>query len=218
MTKLGILGLGSYSTLFYINQLNRRYNEREGGYSTYPFTLINANFEKINPYLPNQFERIIKNIRPYLNDLEKNHVTDLLIPNITIHETLDQIIDQFSFGLVHPLDLLSDRLKRERVSAVCVLGTRYTMQGDYIPNYLLAKGIETMQLPNYLIATVDRLRNQVYQGKEPSEKVLTKIREICEQHVTILACTELSLVAQKLDLHQSVDLAKLQIESALNMA
>ena len=49
---LGILGLGSRTTQFYIQELNRMFQAKKGGYSTCPFILLNTDFHKINTFLP----------------------------------------------------------------------------------------------------------------------------------------------------------------------
>ncbi len=53
MNKLGIIGLGSKSTTYYIEMLNQLYNKKHGEFNTCPFTMININFNEINPFLPN---------------------------------------------------------------------------------------------------------------------------------------------------------------------
>ena len=53
MNKLGIIGLGSKTTTYYIEMLNQLYNKKHGEFNTCPFTMININFNEINPFLPN---------------------------------------------------------------------------------------------------------------------------------------------------------------------
>ncbi len=55
---LGLLGLGSRSTQHYIGLMNARYNALHGGYSTCPFVMLNVDFNRINPFLPDDFEHL----------------------------------------------------------------------------------------------------------------------------------------------------------------
>jgi aspartate racemase len=71
---IGLLGLGSYSTTFYLSKLNELYHQQYGGYSTWPFRMLNANFNDINPFLPNQFETLKPIIGQYLDSLIKLEV------------------------------------------------------------------------------------------------------------------------------------------------
>ncbi|MGO4818325.1 hypothetical protein [Flavobacterium sp. W22_SRS_FP1] len=70
--KLGILGLGSRSTTFYINELNKLYNQEKGGFSTCPFTLLNYNFDAINSLLPDASDSLDAIVQDYITELEKN--------------------------------------------------------------------------------------------------------------------------------------------------
>ena len=69
-TKLAILGLGSRSTLFYISELNRLYNIEKGAFNTYPFLLLNANFNDINSLLPKVSEKLDTVVNDYIKELE----------------------------------------------------------------------------------------------------------------------------------------------------
>ncbi|MDG2431828.1 hypothetical protein, partial [Flavobacterium sp.] len=89
--SVGLLGLGSRSTLYYIEQLNRLYNKKMGGYSTFPFMMINTNFDTINSLLPNPSNELDAVLTEYVTRLEKLEITAILIPNITLHETIDRL-------------------------------------------------------------------------------------------------------------------------------
>jgi aspartate racemase len=63
----GILGLGSRSTLFYIEQLNKGYNKKHGDYSTFPFKMLNVDFQLYNTYLPAQYEILLPQLQKDLS-------------------------------------------------------------------------------------------------------------------------------------------------------
>jgi len=91
---LGILGLGSKSTLYYIDELNRIYNEFNGGFSTFPFKMLNADFDEINQLLPIYSEELDRIVTHYLVELTQMNVKHVLVPNITLHETIDIILER----------------------------------------------------------------------------------------------------------------------------
>jgi aspartate racemase len=92
INKLGILGLGTSSTLHYVDELNKKFLQKFGGYSTCPFIMVNTNFNTINPFLPDQEIDLYKNLLPYLYFIEQISIKHLLVPNITIHEVLDKMM------------------------------------------------------------------------------------------------------------------------------
>ena len=60
--KLVVIGLGSRSTAFYLQALNKEYNAKFGGYSTCPLVLYNVNFHAINTLLPRRFKSVKRRI------------------------------------------------------------------------------------------------------------------------------------------------------------
>ena len=86
MNKLGIIGLGSKSTTYYIELLNLFYNKKHGGFNTCPFTMVNINFNEINPFLPNDFININGNILPYLHYI--NYYAICLLALLAIYRIL----------------------------------------------------------------------------------------------------------------------------------
>ncbi len=63
---------------------------------------------------------------PYLHYINSLKVRELLIPNITIHQAIDNLIitEKFNFKIIHPLDLLISHLKLNGVENVIILGTK----------------------------------------------------------------------------------------------
>lgn len=154
---LGILGLGNRSTLFYLDQLNTRYNKSNGGYSTCPFKLLNANFDHINNLLPNTSVTLNGIVKHYLNELNTMNVTNAIVPNITLHETIDQLT--FETNLIHPVDCCIKEIEKKAQKKVVLFGSLHTMKSDYICSKFKARGID-VQTPTreemFFIDNLDR--------------------------------------------------------------
>ncbi len=219
MNKLGFLGLGSYSTLYYIQQLNEQYQSQKGGYSTCPFLMLNADFDTINPHLPDQFERLQQALLPYLQVFEQSNIKQLLVPNITLHQVLDQLwrTQKYSFELLHPLALAAQALRKQNTKTVIVLATAYTMQSDYISNFLHAYGVELLTPTASQIEQADQLRTTIYE-----QGISTKVQEdwqlllatVADNVGILLACTELCmLTTTRVHVY---NLAQLQLAAALD--
>ena len=100
-TTVGLLGLGSRSTVFYLEKLNALYQELNKGYSTFPCVVLNIDFNSINPYLPNKTSDLLHNLKPVIKDLERLAMGHLVVPNITLHETLERITMRTK--IIHPV-------------------------------------------------------------------------------------------------------------------
>ena len=216
MNKLGIIGLGSKSTTYYIEMLNQLYNKKHGEFNTCPFTMININFNEINPFLPNDFININGNILPYLHYINSLKVRELLIPNITIHQAIDNLIitEKFNFKIIHPLDLLISHLKLNGIENVIILGTKYTMEGNYIQSKLKQNNIYVTKVTENVINEIEKIRIEIYNGNlDYKKKYLTEFAQSQPNLKVILACTELSVLANQNSLF--IDMATLQIKKAI---
>ena len=216
MNNLGILGLGSKSTTYYIELLNLLYNKKYGGFSTCPFTMVNADFNDINTFLPNDFINIKKNILPYLHYISSLEISNLLIPNITIHQAIDDLIntEKFNFKLIHPVDVLISHLKLNGIENVVILGTKYTMEGNYIQTKLRQNNIHLSKASDEVIYEIEKIRIEIYNNNfEYKKNYLTEFAQSQPNLKVILACTELSVLANQNSLF--IDMATLQIQKAI---
>lgn len=216
MSKLGILGLGSFSTLFYIMELNALYNKKHGGFSTCPFTMLNIDFDAINNMLPNTSKHLNNLVFNALNKLEQLNVDVIIVPNITLHETLDQL--NISTKLIHPITQTIANLKVDNQTHVTVFGSMYTMQSNYISSALKSHHISVLQPTLEDRQQIDNLRVAIYNGIETTEQQATFSRLISkytQKGAVVLACTELS-VAYNNQNNSVYDMARIQINTAIN--
>lgn len=211
---LGILDLGSQTTAFYLNELNRVYKKLKGTYTTCPLILHNIDFESINALLPKPSDKLNKVVQSYLSEIEKTDINTLLVPNITLHETIDQI--KFKKYIVHPVHICLSHLISHNFNKVFLFGSLYTMQSNYIRDYFSKKNIEILLPTEQDMQVIDHVRREVYAGSQSDElikKYHTTIEKYSKNHPIVLACTELSIFKPKN--HNVVDMAELQIEEAV---
>lgn len=214
--SVALLGLGSKSTLYYISELNRLYNAKHGRYSTFPFSLINADFNDINPLLPNPSEQLDTATQVYIHAIEKLDVTHLLIPNITLHETIDRI--QVKKNIIHPIHLTISKLKQNNWNKVMLFGSLHTMTSDYIRSAFQKEGIEVVAPIQEEMNVIDELRKHVYSDTQTTD-LIEQFHSLIEKYTlstpVLLACTELSLVKPNGN-NKLLDMAGIQIEEAVN--
>lgn len=216
MNKLGLLGLGSFSTLFYIKELNMLYNNRYGNFSTCPFKMLNVDFNKINNLLPNTSKALEINVNDSLNELKKLEIDTLLVPNITLHETIDQL--NIKTNLIHPIHKTIAAIKRNKHDNVTLFGSLYTMQSGYISSKFKKNNITILQPSKEDMLKIDGLRIAVYNGKETKEQLNIfnqLIKKYTKNGIVVLACTELSVAFNLTDI-LVYDMARIQIQAAIN--
>ncbi|QRM90261.1 hypothetical protein FG167_13785 [Lacinutrix sp. WUR7] len=214
-TKLAVLGLGSRSTLFYLSELNRLYNQAKGGYSTCPFVLLNTDFNAINVLLPNPSEELDAVLKTYISEIETYNLQQILIPNITLHETIDRL--HIAKDVLHPVNLSIKKIKANNWNKVVLFGSLFSMHASYIKNQLLANGIEVALPTQEDMEFIDDVRKQIYNETETTElieKYHSLINSYSTNNPVIISCTELSILKPKGN-NNVLDMADVQIEEAI---
>lgn len=214
---LSILGLGSRSTLFYLAELNKLYLKKKGGYSTCPFTLLNTNFDGINSLLPHPSKPLEKITQQYITDLEKMEGEYLLIPNITLHETIDRL--NISKHILHPIHLTVSKIKQFNWDTVVLFGSTHSMESTYIRSILNSNGIQVILPSLEDMSSIDDVRKQVYNKTEPKDLIdnyHSLIEKYSKTAPVVLGCTELSILKPKLPHKHLLDMAQVQIEAAVD--
>jgi len=213
--KLVILGLGSRTTSFYLTNLNAIYNTKKGGYSTCPFLLLNTDFNTINSLLPYVSEKLDAVVSQYINQINHLNIDTLLIPNITLHETIDRL--HISQNIVHPVHLSIKKIKENNWKKVVLFGSLFSMKSDYIKNQFKANNIEVMLANEKDMVFIDEVRKQIYNEVETDDlvkKYHSVIQKYTQENPVILSCTELSILKPK-DNKMLLDMAEIQMEAAI---
>ncbi len=219
MTKntIGVWGLGSESTLFYLQNLNEQYQFIQGGYSTCPFKLHNSNFNHINPLLPAPNKALDAVVTKELYELKSLRCSHYLVPNITLHETLDGL--SHSLRLIHPVELAKTAALGKGFKELYVFGTVYSMQSEYLKTNFANAGIILKSPTERDRLAIDAFRKRVYSGIAKQEEIDSFQRLLnayCSHSAVLLACTELSLHRPALS-ERVLDTAQLQIVEAIRL-
>ena len=211
----GVLGLGEASTAYYLNQIHQKFNERNEEFSTCPLLLYQVDFQEVNPFLPDQFQELISRVTEYLNKISELGISKLLVPNITLHETLDQIIH--SIEHCHPVQLTIEHLIKNRISEVIIFGTLYTTNSEYLKRNFLEAGINIIPPESEDQLWIDDFRKKVYKEESTANEIeafQNLIKKYIQHKPLVIACTELSIHCLKKESH-CIDMADLQIEEFL---
>jgi len=217
---IGVLEMGQASTQLYIRLLNESYsNEQQNNIKQ--FELIPSDFEKINTLLPKRSIKLDTLIASYLEEIRFNNFKVVLIPNITIHETVDAVINTLEapVPVAHPLSGTINRLHQAGMDRAILFGSRYTMTSNYIKEVLENAEI-AINIPNQEdLEFIDWVRRQVY-AESVSAETLKIFNDLVESYsnesTVVLACTEFSLISTIRN-ERILDMAAIQVEDAISM-
>lgn len=211
----GVLGLGEASTAYYLNQIHEKFSERNEEFSTCPLLLYQVDFQEINLFLPDQFVKLIPRVTDYLNKISERGISKLLVPNITLHETLDQITH--SIELCHPVQLTFEYLIKNKISEIVIFGTLYTTNSEYLKRNFSEAGINITPPESEDQLWIDDFRKKVY-SKETTDDEIAAFKNLIKKYMkdepVIISCTELSIHCLKNEA-DCIDMANLQIEEFL---
>lgn len=214
-SRKGVLGLGSVSTAYYLHRIHEKYNAKNEEFSTCPLVLYQVDFQQINPYMPDQFQHLEPALSSYLEEVKSMDISHLLIPNISLHETLDRL--ESPVHICHAVEEALRFLKQKNIVTLTIFGTSYTMNSTYLQGKFSKENIELIVPQKDDHEWIDLFRKKVYAEKATATEVeyfqglITKYNR---QMPVLLACTELSVFSMRAN-EMCVDMVELQIDAFL---
>lgn len=213
----GILELGKETTTFYKEELNTAYTKQTKGKNMFPIQLLRTNFNEINNLLPKPSKQLEEIIQTYLDELLKLGVAQIIIPNITLHETIDNL--KFNIPIIHPVHLTASEIKKNKYKKVVLFGSKYTMESNYVKNIFKQYDIITILPSKDDMLFIDNIRKVVYHkttSKELIDDFNLMVKKYAQNNAMVIACTELS-VASINGNRKIFDMARIQIKEILKI-
>ena len=210
MKTIGIIGGMSYeSSIHYYERINNQVNELAGNLTCAKMIIYNVNFEEIRKLmLNNEWEKIGVELARIAKVLEKAGADYVAIATNTMHKLADYIQNEISIPLIHIADCVADKCKKNNVLKVGLLGTKYTMEEDFLKNRLKDNGL-IVYTPNdkETINEIDRIIfDELCKGniKDSSRNYYIKVinNMIKENDIKgiIFGCTEIEMLIKQDDL------------------
>lgn len=149
----------------------------------------------------------------------------IMMTSNTMHKMADQYERAISVPFFHICDPAAERVLKNKLNRVGLLGTAYTMEQDFYRNRLEAKGLEVLIPDADERAEINRIIfKELCQGKiiESSHQTFVKIiQNLIDRGCQgiILGCTEISMTVKDADSTVPLfDTAKIHCEDAVKCA
>lgn len=205
MKTIGLIGGMSYeSTVTYYNVINRRINNALGAHHSAKILLYSVEFEEIYANMQKKdWDGAAEILIDAAKKLEKGGADFILICTNTLHIVYDLVQQAVSVPLIHIADALIDRLSKDNVKKVLLLGTKTTMLQPFYTDKLLKAGIEVILPSDDLMNVLDNIIfnelcvgniNNISKKKFISivESGMNKGAKAC-----VFGCTELGLLVSE---------------------
>mgnify|MGYP001131808559 CR=1 FL=1 len=227
MKITGLIGGMSWeSTSLYYTLLNERVNESLGGFHSCNCLIYSVDFASIEKWqAAGETKLILNEMHSAVKRLEKAGADLILLCANTIHQYYDEVQSKTNIPILHIADAAGKTIRHKALKKPALLGTRYTMEGDFYAKrlrdlYQLDPVIPSMEDRQFIH---DLIFNELIKGiiKEDSRKKLLEIIEKLKLQgadCAVLACTEIPLLIRQehVDL-PIIDTTKEHVQAAIKM-
>jgi len=203
LKTIGLLGGMSWeSTVPYYRRINQAVNEKLGGLHSAKLLLYSTDFHEIELLQhAGRWQEAGEVLAQAAVALQGAGAEFLVICTNTMHKVFADIQQRLAIPILHIADATAEAIKAEGLGAVALLGTRFTMEDDFIRERLRSlHGLE-VHIPD----PADRefihrvIYDELCKGKilDPSRaRFVEIIRKTAARGAqgTILGCTEISLL------------------------
>jgi len=205
MKRIGILGGMSWeSSAEYYRLINEGVRERLGGLHSAELLLRSVDFEPVERLQhAGAWEELGKLLAEAARELERGGAEGILLATNTMHKVADAIESATELPFLHIADATAERLRREGVRRVGLLGTAFTMEEPFYRRRLEERyGLEVLvpEAPGR-----ERVHRVIYDElclgitREESRRAYLEIVEELARRgaeAVILGCTEIGLLIQ----------------------
>ena len=220
MNLLGMIGGTSWhSTIEYYRLLNELVGEKIGTQQNPPLLLYSLNVKLMRE---NDSEKIKNSYLEIAQKLESVGAKAIVICANTPHMVYDFVQPKINVPILHIADAVAKEAKQKSYKKLGLLGTRPTMQGDFLQGRLRDKHqIETLiPADNFIDETHRFISEELTQGKftDTAKKFYLEQMQLLKERgaeAIILGCTELPMLIKAKDTEiPLLDTTKLHAEMA----
>ncbi len=228
MKTIGLIGGMSWeSSVVYYRIINRRTQEILGGSHSARSLMYSVEFDEIADLQHRQdWARLEEIMIDAAQRLERGGADCVVICTNTMHMFAEEIIAAVKIPLLHIGDATGEAIANGGLKKVGLLGTKFTMEGDFLKMRLAEKfGIETIIPDESDRETVHSvIYNELVKGeiKDDSRRaylaIIDKLKAAGAEGV-ILGCTEIPLLVSSGDTEMGLfDTTALHAEMAVQFA
>ncbi len=212
MKTIGLIGgTGWTSTIEYYRIINQGTNKRLGGLNSAKCIIHSFNYAEINALNKKDDHNGIFQLVLNAAEKLKNVSADLIVLCAnTLHQYVDELEKLIDLPIVHIADATAKEIKKQNLTTIGLLGTRFTMEMDFYTKRLKAAGIKSLvpQKPEREFihkAIMDELLKEELKRdtKESFLKIIDELNSAGAQGI-VLGCTEIPLLINQDDTHLPV--------------
>ncbi len=208
MKTIGMIGGMSWeSSVEYYKLVNEGIHEKLGGVHSAKCVMVSVDFAEVEVLQKEgRWQEATQDMITAARQVESAGADFLLICTNTMHKMAEEVQAAISIPLLHIADAAAEAVKKQSFQTIGLLGTRFTMQGDFYKGRLAEKFGLKVITPSEEDQTIihNVIYNELVVGKiEPASRdayllIIDKMAKEGAQGV-ILGCTEIGLLVKQAD-------------------
>ncbi|MBC9130363.1 aspartate/glutamate racemase family protein [Frischella sp. Ac13] len=207
MKTIGLIGGMSWeSTATYYQIINQVINKQLGGLHSAKCVLYSVDFQEIEQcQSSNDWQKSAQILLQAALSLQKAGADFIVICTNTMHKVVPQIIPHLNIPILHIAEMTVKALKKQNMTRIALLGTKYTMEQHFYREIIIQHGIEVIipdeqdrQIINDIIFKELCLGVIKLNSKNAYLAIIDKLCRLGVQGV-ILGCTEIGLLINQND-------------------
>lgn len=228
MKTMGLIGGMSWeSSLEYYRIVNETVKEKLGGLHSCKCLMYSVDFAVIEALQhQNKWDELTKLMIEAAQNLKHGGADFIVICTNTMHKMAPEIEHATGLNVLHIADVTGAAISKNQIQKVGLLGTRFTMEGDFYKKRLKDNYDIEVIIPEDTDRQIihDIIYNELCLGviKDDSrQKYIDIINKLCANGAEgiILGCTEIPLLIKQSDVLIPVyDTTKIHAESAVDFA
>ena len=228
MKTIGLIGGMSWeSSLEYYRIVNETVKEKLGGLHSCKCLMYSVDFGVIEALQhQNKWDELTKLMIEAAQNLKHGGADFIVICTNTMHKMAPEIETATGLNVLHIADVTGAAISKDQIQKVGLLGTRFTMEGDFYKKRLKDNYAIEVIIPEDADRQIihDIIYNELCLGiiKDDSrQKYIDIINKLCANGAEgiILGCTEIPLLIKQSDVLIPVyDTTKIHAESAVDFA
>ncbi|MCG9793002.1 aspartate/glutamate racemase family protein [Flavobacterium algicola] len=226
MKTLGLIGGTSWhSTVEYYSAINQSINDYYGDNTNPPLLVYTLNQARVHQFQKeDNWDSIANMLVEAAKSLNKAGATEVLFCANTPHKLYTAVQEKLNFPVLHIADATAQAIHKRGIKKVAFIGTKYSMQEDFITKRIEDNGIEVL-VPNDA-KVIDELHRIIIEeltygkvNKESKKYVIRILNEMIKDGAegVILGCTEFPLMIFEGDLDVPIfDTTKIHSDAAVD--
>jgi aspartate racemase len=207
MKTIGLIGgTGWVSTLEYYRLINEETNKQLGGHNAARCILYSFNYADINECnLREDPEGVYNFVLDAAIKLKNASADCLVLCANTLHQYADRLVEEVKLPVIHIADATAVEIKKQGLSTIGLLGTKFTMEMDFYTKKLSEAGLSSV-VPEkserlFIHNTImNELLKEIFKP-ESKKRFLDIINDLEQKGAQgiVLGCTEIPLLIKQSD-------------------